>query len=138
MMFSKSNNSFYDPEFKDSYIKSNNWPTDLIEVSIDLFESFGKASAPIGKRLGHNSNGLPAWVDEDIPSVEEMTIFEKEWRLSELENSDKYMTIDFPFKREEDKAEILLYRKELRDYTEVEGFPFCKRPETPTCIMLKS
>ena len=47
-----------------------------------------------------------------------------------LEETDKYMTMDYPL-TEEQRAQLAAYRQALRDLPEQEGFPDVEMPTKP-------
>ena len=67
---------------------------------------------------------------------------ERNARISDTDDYEKLSDITVQktarSKREsltdEEKEEVLAYRKALRDWPDSEGFPFCKYPEIPECI----
>lgn len=67
---------------------------------------------------------------------------ERNSRISDTDDYEKLSDITVQkaarAKREalsdEEKAEVLAYRKALRDWPQTEGFPFCDFPDIPECI----
>ncbi|MFZ1871479.1 MAG: tail fiber assembly protein [Chania sp.] len=63
---------FYPLSLKADYENSENWPTDGIEVSEEIFSEFSASNAPTGKKCGTGDDGMPAWVDPPPPSHDEL------------------------------------------------------------------
>ena len=67
---------------------------------------------------------------------------ERNSRISDTDDYEKLSDITVQkaarAKREaltdEEKSEVLAYRKALRDFPDTEGFPFCEFPDIPECI----
>lgn len=70
-IYSALHNAFYPIAIRDLYVSVGSWPTDGIEVTDEMFNTFGVA--PIGKMRVAGEDGLPMWVDippiiEDLPT----------------------------------------------------------------------
>ncbi|GHC34698.1 hypothetical protein GCM10010082_31770 [Kushneria pakistanensis] len=70
MLFSASEGVFYDPAHEASYREAGNWPSDLIAVTAEVFEQYGRAGAAVGKRLSSGRDGQPCWIDIEPESPE--------------------------------------------------------------------
>lgn len=66
-IYSAINNAFYPLALKESYQASYAWPDDCVEVDESVFAEF-TGNPPVGKILGANEIGYPAWVDAPPPS----------------------------------------------------------------------
>lgn len=66
MIFSPSKIAFFDPnpDMKARYEAAGAWPTDGVEVTVDVWQQYID-TPPSGKMLGA-VNGLPAWVDVPV------------------------------------------------------------------------
>jgi len=60
IVFSPSSGNFYAADLRHSYEASGTWPTDAVDVSDDVWETF-IGNPPSGKVLGA-VNGAPGWV----------------------------------------------------------------------------
>lgn len=64
ILFSATNNSFYDSSLEARYVASGNWPNDLIEMS-DEDHAIYSGQPPEGKTLG-SIDGKAEWVPHII------------------------------------------------------------------------
>jgi len=121
------------------YSRSDN---SLIDLNIDL-EGLGIIDITINPADNDQAEHivyLKTWIDENQPQIqpyvepvisdEQKAEQERQWRDSELKSTDVYLLEDFPISPE-NKALILTYRQELRDYPQVVGFPNIERPVRP-------
>ena len=107
--FSPSEISF----FPDDVDYGDKLPTDLIEISDDVYLSF-QGTQPTGKKLG-SVNNLPAWVD-DIPSQAEQEATERAWSQNQLRRTDFIMLPDSLY-TDEERQKVKTYREALRNPT---------------------
>lgn len=66
--FSASENVFYHPA-----ITYTSLPSDVVEVTEDVFYEFALNDPPTGKVRGAWASGGPKWVDAPAPTVDEIT-----------------------------------------------------------------
>lgn len=140
MKFSPSQLAFYLPKLEAPYIRNNNWPDDLIDLTNDEITTFVKLSPPKGMKLGVNEVGRPYFVEIALPTKQEQVAIEKSWRDGELDKvlnridqyeKDQNYPVELrtsPIKSTEDFLLLLNDRKVLSDYPETQGFPFGSRP----------
>lgn len=69
--YSKSNNSFYPYEMKESYESSGTWPDDGVDVTDEVFITY-ISNPPDGKVRGPDDKGMPSWVDIPPKSPEQL------------------------------------------------------------------
>jgi hypothetical protein len=75
-IYSALANSFYPILLRTLYESTGTWPTDGIEVSDEIFNTF--SNPPAGKMRVAGANGLPMW--EDIPPI----VYDLPTRLNRL------------------------------------------------------
>ena len=85
MIYSPTQDKFYAPEFKESYLNSSSWPDDGVEVSDEAFQEFSATKDGCQRRF---ENGWFHWV-ASVPSPTDLANTEKLWRDSELKNADE-------------------------------------------------
>nr|WP_256489601.1 phage tail assembly chaperone [Pleionea sp. CnH1-48] len=67
---------------------------------------------------------------EDLRKPKERIADERAWRDSELQRTDKYMTLDYPIGDAEREA-MKAYRQALRDYPKHKPINAWRRPQAP-------
>ncbi|EOU7021202.1 tail fiber assembly protein [Escherichia coli] len=71
IFFSAATLGFYPESLKQSYENGSGWPDDAVEVTVaDWLEYAG--SQPVGKRIGANEHGYPAWENVPPPTRDEI------------------------------------------------------------------
>ncbi|MBK5143391.1 tail fiber assembly protein [Budviciaceae bacterium BWR-B9] len=60
--YSISENAFFPTKLKSAYLLAGTWPSDLIEIPIDIFNEYS-SQPPNGKIRKAGDNGSPCWVD---------------------------------------------------------------------------
>lgn len=105
---------------------------------------------PVENELFQSADGKH-YLEEKLPENDDAFVTEKysekvkAERTSRIADTDDYERLSditvqksARAKREaltdEEKAEVLVYRQSLRDFPQVEGFPFVEYPDIPECI----
>ncbi|MEX9225354.1 tail fiber assembly protein [Providencia rettgeri] len=86
--YSATMNAFYPVSLKQNYIDAGSFPSDAIEVSLDLFLEFSRKN--IGKVRGADENGLPVWISTPEPTQNELiesAKYKKQSLLKEISSS---------------------------------------------------
>lgn len=114
-------------------------PSDIVEVSQDVFEAMTEARSN-GMRLIADSDGQPIAIERLAPTTAEMAENERLWRDGEIITSEWIVArhrdeVDMDQETmitPEQFSELLRYRQALRDWPTVEGFPNVDlRPNPP-------
>lgn len=114
-------------------------PDDAVEISnATILEVIGN---PVpGKVRSHDANGLPILIDPPLPSADELSADERQWRDGEIAASDALVArhrdeVEQGAKSTlsgEQYQELQAYRQLLRDWPEAEAFPNAEaRPQAP-------
>lgn len=69
--YSAVKNAFFPGVLEEVYIEADAWPSDLIEVSDEMYAEFGASPPPNGKIMISGAGGLPEWVDIPPPTLDE-------------------------------------------------------------------
>lgn len=105
---------------------------------------------PVENELFQSADGR-YYLEENLPENNDSFVTEKHSETVKMERNSRIADTDdyeklsditvqkaARAKREaltdEEKAEVLSYRKALRDWPQIDGFPFCAYPEIPACI----
>ena len=72
MYFSGSEIAFFPLSLRKRYENRGAWPSDAVKVSQDSWEEYGLGVPPVGKQLGSDENGMPAWVDLPAGTLDEL------------------------------------------------------------------
>lgn len=70
-LFSSEKLGFYNSADSELYIAAGSWPTDLVEVTEDVYSIYAGVGIPAGKMLGCEA-GMPAWVDLPPKTTDEL------------------------------------------------------------------
>ncbi|MEY0215941.1 tail fiber assembly protein [Providencia rettgeri] len=107
--YSATMNAFYPVSLKQNYIDAGSFPSDAIEVSLDLFLEFSREI--IGKMRVSGENGLPVWVPAPEPDKDELieqAQNKKQLLLKELSNSIEILqdAVNFGDAKKEEISEL--------------------------------
>jgi hypothetical protein len=130
MIYSKKEDKFFAPEFKDSYVANGIWPVDGIEVSTEDFEEFSSTKDGYSRKF---ENGSFSWEVSPI-SEEQLREMEISWRNLELKRADEELNKvqDSDPKAIGTVAQWRDYRKLLRAWPDSDKFPNSQsRPKSP-------
>lgn len=67
MFYSAKNDEFLLPDYRKAYESNGLWPHDAIEVSDEVWKTFGLGQPPEGQQRSGGDDGYPRWVD--VPPV---------------------------------------------------------------------
>lgn len=71
MLFSKSKNAFYAPEFRAEYEAAGNWPDDLREVSGDVYAALMAAQSN-GAAIQSDASGNPVAIEPPALTIDQL------------------------------------------------------------------
>jgi hypothetical protein len=117
-------------------------PEDAVEISELRYQEV-IANPAAGKVRGHDDKGLPILVDPLPPTVEDLSVQERQWRDSEVERIKwlrerhrDQLEIEGPTTlTAEQFSELLIYMQALRDWPQSSDFPDSQhRPTAPGWI----
>ncbi|UZD97405.1 phage tail assembly chaperone [Pseudomonas corrugata] len=105
-------------------------PQDAQEISEDVFLSV-IANPLAGKTRSHDATGLPILIDLPAATTEELAATERKWRDAQVTATEWLMTrhrdeqdMQVPTTlTDEQFAQLLSYRQELRDWPQAPAFP---------------
>ncbi|URC22637.1 tail fiber protein [Serratia phage vB_SmaM-Kashira] len=69
--FSPETGTFLPGELRDMYEGAGSWPLDSFLISDDIYQAYS-ITPPPDKKLGAGDDGMPAWVDKEEKSSEEL------------------------------------------------------------------
>lgn len=120
-------------------------PSDVVEVSQDVFEAMTEARSQ-GMRLISDGDGQPIAVKRLAPTVAELAEDERLWRDREL-GSTEWLVARHRDEKDmgqvtsislDEFSELLIYRNRLREWPTEATFPDeSKRPQKPEWLDLK-
>ncbi len=70
-LFSSEKLGFYNSDDSELYITAGSWPTDLVEITEDMYSTYAGVGIPSGKMLGCEA-GMPTWVDLPLKTTDEL------------------------------------------------------------------
>ncbi|ENK7105489.1 tail fiber assembly protein [Enterobacter kobei] len=89
-IYSPSENAFYPYALQESYILSESWPIDGMDVDDAIFYEFA-GEPPEGKVRVAGDDGYPVWADKPEPSHEELVAAADAEKIERIDQANEFM-----------------------------------------------
>lgn len=89
-IYSKSQNAFYPFSLRELYELTGTWPSDGVEVSMEVFETY-TSTPPVGKHRVTGVDGLPAWEDIPLPTKEQVVSMMENEKKSKINYANDFI-----------------------------------------------
>ncbi|ORM50743.1 tail fiber assembly protein [Mixta calida] len=141
--FSPEHNAFYPKALENVYKSAGALPSDLKDVSDDVFMKYS-GMPPAGKIRAPDNEGFPCWADMPVPKLSEDELKAQARKLRDdfILSTDRMLVVDYTINdislSDEQREELLKVRASFKTWPNDDGWPKIALPEIPSWILIEA